>query len=187
MPAYLLLLAALLIRPGILPHSGWIGFSAVGGSLLYFGATRAKQLWWQMLIPITLLAGSDYYLTTRVYAYDFHWQEYLVTWGWYAAAILLGRILLASKVSVLRVASAALLGPTSFFLVSNYSAWVEHSYPGGTYAPTFSGLLTCYAAGLPFYGRDVISAGLVLTVAFGVPIAIRRYLDSREAAGQHTL
>ena len=50
------------------------------------------------------------------------------------------------------------------------------------YAPTPAGLLTCLAAGLPFYGRDLVSTGLVLTLAFGAPIAVRRYLESRETA-----
>src|SRR5271168_5050280 len=116
MPAYLLLLAALLSR--VLPHAGWYGFTAVGGSLLYFGAKRS---WREMLLPIAALAAVDYYLTTHVYNYDFVWQSYLVTWAWCAAAIVLGSILLKRQVSVLRAASAALLGPTSFFLASNYA------------------------------------------------------------------
>ena len=47
------------------------------------------------------------------------------------------------------------------------------------YAPTFAGLLTCLAAGLPFYARDLVSTGLVLTLAFGVPAAIRRFQQDR--------
>jgi hypothetical protein len=184
MPAYLLLLAALLIRPGILPHSGWLGFTAIGASLLYFGARRN---WSEMLLPVAALAAVDYYLTAHVYSYAFHAQDYLVTWGWYAAAIVLGRILLAHKVSPLRVASAALLGPTSFFLVSNYAVWLGSHYPGGMYAPGLSGLLTCLVAGLPFYGRDVVSTGLVLTMAFGIPAVVRRLHDNRAFAGQQTL
>src|SRR5580658_7054689 len=90
MPAYLLLLAALLSR--VIPHAGWYGFTAVGGSLLYFGAHRN---WREMLLPVAAFAGVDYYLTTHVYGYDFIWQSYLVTWAWYATAIVLGRILLA--------------------------------------------------------------------------------------------
>ena len=175
MPAYLLLLAALLSR--VIPHSGWFGFTAVGGSLLYFGARRN---WREMLLPVAALAAVDYYLTAHVYAYEFHWQDYLITWGWYAAAIVLGRILLSRETTVLRVASAALLGPTSFFLVSNYAVWVTASRPGGMYAPTPAGLMTCLAAGLPFYGRDLVSTGLVLTLAFGVPAAVRRFQSARE-------
>jgi hypothetical protein len=170
MPAYLLLLAALLSR--VLPHSGFFGFTAVGGSLLYFGAKRS---WREMLLPVAALALVDYYLTTHVYSYEFHYQSYLVTWLWYAAAIALGSILLKREVSTLRVASAALLGPTSFFLVSNYAVWSESHYAGGMYAPGFSGLVTCLAAGLPFYGRDLLSTGLVLTLAFGIPATVRHF------------
>lgn len=184
MPAYLLLLFALLIRPGILPHSGWLEFSAIGGSLLYFGARRN---WREMLLPIAVLAAVDYYLTVHVYAYNFVWQQYLVTWAWYGAAIILGRILLARHVSVVRVASATLLGPTSFFLASNYSAWLDMSHPGGLYAPTFAGLLSSYVAGLPFYERDLLSTGVVLTLAFGIPVMIRRFQHNRELAGHGTL
>jgi hypothetical protein len=177
MPAYLLLLAALLSR--VIPHAGWYGFTAIGGSLLYFGAKRS---WREMLLPLAALAGVDYYLTTHVYAYDFVWQDYLVTWGWYAAAIVLGAILLARHVTVLRVAAAALLGPTSFFLASNYSSWLALNHPGGMYAPTFAGLLTCFYAGLPFYGRDLLSTALVLTLAFGVPVVVRRLDPSANKA-----
>ena len=182
MPAYLLLLAALLSR--VIPHSGWFGFTAIGGSLLYFGAKRS---WREMLLPVAALAGLDYYLTTHVYAYEFHWQDYLITWGWYAAAIVLGRILLSREISVLRVASAALLGPTSFFLVSNYSVWVGANHPGGMYAPSAAGLMTCLAAGLPFYGRDLVSTALVLTFAFGLPVALRRFQADRHLPGQPVL
>jgi hypothetical protein len=182
MPAYLLLLAALLSR--VLPHSGWFGFTAVGGSLLYFGARRN---WREMLLPVAALAATDYYLTAHVYNYPFHWQDYLVTWGWYAAAIVLGRILLAQRVSVLRVASAALLGPTSFFLVSNYAVWLSAHYPGGMYAPGLSGLLTCLVAGVPFYERDLLSTGLVLALAFGIPAAIRRFEPQHALPGKPSL
>jgi hypothetical protein len=182
MPAYLLLLAALLSR--VIPHSGWFGFSAVGGSLLYFGARRN---WREMLLPIAAFAGVDYYLTTHVYGYEFRWQDYLITWGWYAAAIVLGRILLAQKVSVVRVAAAVVLGPTSFFLASNYSVWLGSHYAGGMYAPGLGGLLTCLITGLPFYGRDVLSTGLVLALAFGAPVLVRRLQEGRPLAGHQSL
>ena len=171
MPAYLLLLAALLSR--VIPHAGWYGFTAVGGALLYFGAKRS---WREMLLPVAALAVADYYLTTHVYNYPFRWTDYLITWSWYAAAIVLGQILLARRVSVLRVVSAALLGPTSFFLASNYAVWVVSHNPGNMYAPGLPGLLACLVAGLPFYARDLASTGLILTVAFAAPVAVRRYL-----------
>jgi hypothetical protein len=185
MPAYLLLIAALLSR--VIPHSGWFGFTAVGASLLYFGARQVSngktgRGWWQICIPVVALAAADYYLTTRAYGYAFAWREYVVTWAWYAIAILMGNALLAKKVSVLRVGSATLLGPTTFFLLSNFAAWLVLHFPGSIYAPNFNGILACYAAGLPFYGRDLVSTGLILTVAFGVPAIVRSFQPQPEAA-----
>ncbi len=174
MPAYLLLLAALLSR--VLPHSGWYGFTAVGASLLYFGSRRSPR---EMLAPVAAFALVDYYLTVQVYGYSFQWQAYVVTWAWYAAAILLGRTLLGRQVTVARVVSAALLGPTSFFLLSNFAVWLGAHQPGGLYTPDFTGVLTCFAAGLPFYGRDLASTGIVLAAAFVLPAMVRRLAASR--------
>jgi len=182
MPAYLLLLAALLSR--VLPHSGWYGFTAVGASLLYFGARRN---WREILVPVALLAGADYYLTTHVYGYAFQAQDYLITWLWYGAAILLGRVLLSGAVRLPRVAAAAILGPTSFFLVSNGAVWLGSHYPGGMYAASLQGFLACLGAGVPFYERDLISTGLVLSMAFGVPAAVRALQQGRQRPSQPAL
>ncbi|HTJ29027.1 MAG TPA: DUF6580 family putative transport protein [Acidobacteriaceae bacterium] len=167
--AYLLLIVALLSR--VIPHSGWYGFTAVGGALLYFGARRG---WREMLLPALVLAVSDYYLTAHVYGYPFHAADYAVTWGWYLAAFALGHALLASRVSFARVLAAAVAGPTSFFLLSNAAAWLMLSQAGGVYARNFSGLVNALIAGVPFYERDLISTGLVLTLAFGIPAVLQR-------------
>lgn len=111
MPAYLLLLAAVLSR--LLPHAPWFNFTAVGGALLYFGARRPLR---EMLAPLAALIATDVCLTLFIYHYAFHWQFYVLTWAWYAAAILLGRILLSGRISLPRFAAAVILGPTSFFL-----------------------------------------------------------------------
>jgi hypothetical protein len=87
----------------------------------------------------------------------------------------LGQILLHAKANFTRVAAATLLGPTSFFAVSNYAAWVESSVgPHAMYQHTWAGLATCYAAGIPFYRNDVVSTGIVLGLMFGVPALVRR-------------
>jgi hypothetical protein len=177
MPAYLLLLAALLSR--VLPHSGLYGFTAVGGSLLYFGARRN---WKEMLLPVAALAAVDYYLTTHVYAYEFHGSEYVVTWGWYAAAIVLGRILLSPEVSV--PARSLRRHPRTNLLLSRFELrrLAQVCTTPADVRPQPRRPLTCLAAGLPFYGRDLISTGLVLTLAFGLPVAIRQLPAQQSSA-----
>lgn len=165
MIAYLLILVAVLTR--VLPHAGWMNFTAVGGALLYFGARRP---WREMVGPLAILMTTDFYLTTFSYHYAFHWQAYVTTWAWYAAAMVLGLVLLRARVSWLRVGAAALLGPTSFFVVSNYAVWAAN---GGMYPHTLAGLETCYAAAIPFYRNDLVSTAIVLGAAFGVPALVR--------------
>jgi hypothetical protein len=172
MIAYLLLLVAVLSRFVVLPHTAWLNFTAVGGALLYFGARRS---WREMVAPLAVLMVTDYCLTTYAYHYPFQWQSYVPTWLWYAAAIALGQILLHAKTNFTRVAAATLLGPTSFFLISNYAVWVvSNRDPLGMYPHTLSGLMACYAAAIPFYRNDVVSTGIVLGLMFGVPVLVKR-------------
>jgi len=165
MSAYLLILVAVLTR--VLPHAGWMNFTAVGGALIYFGARRPLR---EMLGPLAVLMTTDFYLTSFSYHYAFRWQAYVTTWAWYAAAMGLGWILLRTRVSWLRAGAAVVLGPTSFFVVSNYAVWAA----GGMYPPTMGGLEACYAAAIPFYRNDVVSTALVLGAAFGVPALVRK-------------
>ena len=108
MPAYLLLLVALLSR--FLPHAGMWNFTAVSGALLYFGARRP---WREMLAPLAALMAADYILTVYIYHFAFRWEGYLPTWAWYLAAMALGQILLKTRTSFVRVGAGALLGPLS--------------------------------------------------------------------------
>ena len=172
MPAYLLLLVAVLSR--LMPHAGLYNFTAVGGVLLYFGARRS---WREMLLPLAVLMATDYDLTVFVYHYNFRWESYVTTWVWYAMAMALGYILLHTRTTVLRVAAGALLGPTSFFVVSNYAVWAS----GGMYPRTMAGLATCYAAALPFYRNDLVSTALVAGVVFGVPVLVRSCLGLKSS------
>ena len=42
------------------------------------------------------------------------------------------------------------------------------------YPRTLGGLMTCYAAAIPFYRNDLISTAVVAGLAFGVPVLVRR-------------
>lgn len=166
MSAYLLLVFAVLSR--VVPHPDWLNFTAVGGALLYFGARRS---WREMFAPLAALMATDWFLTVFAYHYSFRWTSYVTTWAWYLAVLALGQILLHTRVSVLRVAAGVVLGPTSFFIVSNYAVWAA----GGMYPNTTDGVIACYVAALPFYRNDLLSTAIVAGLAFGVPVLVRRY------------
>jgi hypothetical protein len=177
MPAYLLIVFALLTR--LIPHHDWMNFTAVGGALLYFGARRS---WREMLAPLAAFMATDYILTVFSYHYAFRWQSYVTTWAWYLAVMALGQILLHGKTTFVRVTAGVVLGPTSFWIISNYAVW---AVSGGMYPHTLPGLEACYIAALPFYRNDLVSTAIVGGLAFGVPVLIRhmnRTAQSQTAA-----
>lgn len=173
MSAYLLVVVGILTR--VLPHHGWMNFSAEGASLLYFGARRP---WREMLAPLAAFMVTDYCLTVYAYHYTFAWSAYVISWLWYVAMIVLGMILLKSRTTWLRVGTAVVLGPTMFFLASNYAVWVG----GNMYPRTLAGLVTCYAAAVPFYRNDLLSTAIVAGLAFGVPVLVRKARLDRQAS-----
>lgn len=165
MPAYLLLVLAILTR--VLPHHAFLNFTAVGGALLYFGARRS---WREMFAPLAALMAADYFLTVYTYHYAFAWTDYVTTWAWAVAVMVLGRILLKSRTTWLRAGAAVLLGPTSFWVISDYAVWAG----GNMYPHTLSGLGACFAAAIPFYRNDLLSTAIVVGLAFGVPVLVRK-------------
>jgi hypothetical protein len=176
MIAYLLVLLGVLSRYLVLGHVSLLNFTAVTGGLLYFGAKRS---WREMVAPLAILIASDYCLTTYAYHYEFHWQGYIPTWIWYVAAMVLGQILLHAKTSVSRVAAGAILGPTSFWVISDFAVWASN---GGMYPHTIGGLWACYAAAIPFYRNDLTATTLVLAAAFGIPVLVKRMNPAEPAA-----
>ena len=166
--SYLFVIMAVFSR--VLPHL-WFGFTAVGAALLVFGARRSPKLFF---LPVLALAAADYYLTVFAYNYPFHIADYLVTWAWYLAACWIGYACLRKKANIGRVIGAALGSSTSFFLASNFAVWlVSPIYPH-----TAGGLATCYVAGLPFYGNDVLATTLLTAAVFGLPVLFRRMAEA---------
>lgn len=164
MLAYLVLLLAVCSR--VLPHafhSVGLNITAVGGSLLFFGARRPR---WQAGVATLAFALTDVYLTRVVYGYPFHVGDYAVTWAWYLGVCLLASSVLR-QVTPVRVALATLTSATSFFLLSNFVVWLG----SGMYSHSAAGLGTCYVSALPFYANDLVSTGLTAGVLFGLPAA----------------
>ena len=156
MLAYLFVLFAVAVR--FMPHP--LAFTPVAAALLYFGARGPKRQLWA---PLALLAVSDVILTKILYSYPLTWDHF-VTWAWYAAILLLGTRL-RENANWLRVGGAALASSVSFFVVSNFAVWACWNM----YPKTLAGLMTCYAAALPFFRRGVAGDMVFTAVMFGVP------------------
>jgi hypothetical protein len=70
--------------------------------------------------------------------------------------------------NVKRIAIAAISAPTAYFLISNFLVWASSSPLAGLSRPkTFSGLMMCYADGLPFYPWSLASTFIFSAILFG--------------------
>ena len=171
MLAYFFIVAAIATR--LFPHP--FSFTPVGAALLFFGAYGALKRAW---IPVVLLVAADLYLTLFRYGYPFAWDQ-IVTWGWYAAVILMGTKLQGS-VRPMRVLGASLAVAVSFFTLSNFAVWAAYEM----YPHTWSGLMAAYVAGIPFFRGEIASDVLFATVFFSIPAlaAGLQQLHARRAA-----
>ncbi len=58
---------------------------------------------------------------------------------------------------------ATLLGAAQFFLITNFAVWAF----GSTYVKSPLGLLSCYAAGIPYFGNTLAGDFLYVVILFG--------------------
>lgn len=137
------------------PNPDWSGFSPVIAIALFSGfIVRQKDT--SFLLPLLALFISDvviqflYMQDLFPYAgfYGGQWKNYLIL----LSATLIGWLLKGKNYSNLLV--GAIAAPTVFFLISNFNVWLSAEV---TYSRDFSGLMTCYAAGLPFYKNALIA------------------------------
>jgi len=161
MLAYLFVVLAVAAR--FIPHA-W-SFTPVTASLLFFGTRGPRRSFW---FPLVLLAASDVFLTKVVYAYPFTWDHF-VTWGWYAAVLLLGTRLRKNS-KPLWIMASALGSSVSFYLVSNFAVWAAFIM----YPKSFAGLMTSYAMALPFFQRNLAGDLMFTAVMFATPVVLQQ-------------
>ena len=148
----------------IIPHMP--NFSPLGGIAL-FGAAHFSKKWLAFFIPLVAVWMSDLFINNVIFAQyyseftwfysGFYWQ-----YGSFLLIALLGTFLF-KKINTKRVLGGIAASSALFFLISNFGVWA-----GGTmYPPTFSGLMACYAAGLPFLQGTVAGDLVYTTSLFG--------------------
>ena len=159
MLAIVFVLIAVAVR--LLPHT--FAVTPVAAALLFFGARGSKKLAW---LPVLLLIGTDVYLSRVQYGVPLS-ADLMVSWAWYAGMIGLGSLLRRNQAPV-RIFGASVAAAVSFFLLSNFAVWaVWQMYP-----KTVAGLMTCYAVGLPYFQREILSDVVFTAVMFAIPAVI---------------
>jgi len=153
--AYIVIVLATLAR--FIPHA-W-NFSPVYGSLLFGGANmkRRDSVWF----PALTLGASDVVLTKFIYHLNVGWEE-LIQMAAFVSIAMIGWVL-QKRFSIGRLAFACLAAPTAFYIISDFGVWAGY----GSYPHTWSGLVACYIAAIPFQGRITASTVLFSAILFG--------------------
>ena len=160
----LLILASSLYR--VWPERPF-GFAPQWAMAVFAGAV-VKDKKWAFLLPLLSMLVSDTVYQV-LYAngvsqiwgfYGGQWLNYLL----FGSLTVFG-FLIAKRLSVVNVLAASLAAPSAFFLLSNFSVWISG---GGYHRPlTGSGLLQCYADGIPFYQMSLLATPVFAAVLFG--------------------
>lgn len=146
--AFTLTVVAALLR--LIPHPP--NFAPVG-SVALFGGAKLKG-WQAYLVPLLAMLLTDPIRSRIEGGYPAYSWFTIVIYSSFMISVVLGRVFLRHSQSVPRIASVTFLGSLQFYLITNFPSWLgSHSL----YAHTWSGLLACYVAGLPFFGRTLLS------------------------------
>ncbi len=112
-----------------------------------------------LVVPLVIMAASDIVIGNSPILV-FTWSAFaLIAWGGLALRRLRsgrGKLVLASL-------GAGVAGSVFFFGWTNFGVWLLGD--GTMYAHTWSGLVQCYAMGLPFY-RTMLVGNLVIVPAY---------------------
>ena len=151
---------AIVVR--LIPHP--FNFTPVGAAALFAGATLARK-WLAFLVPLAAMLVSDAVI-------GFH-SAMPVVYGCFAAAVCIGFVLRGRTRSPFALLGRAVASATLFFLVTNFWVWMTSTT---LYPHTFSGLVTCFVAAIPFYENQLAGDVVYTAVLFGgLAFAERRF------------
>jgi hypothetical protein len=160
------------------------GFAPQFAMAIFAGAViRDKK--WAFIIPVLSMFISDLFyqvlylggMTSIPGFYEGQWQNYTL----FALLVFVGMAI--KKLNVIRIAAAALIAPTLYFLASNFLLWASNGTTRGLNRPkTFTGLLQCYEDGIPFYRMSILATFIFSAILFGSYLFIRNQRTLAERA-----
>jgi hypothetical protein len=135
-------LVLLCVIARLLPHPP--NFGPVASAALMAGCLIQMRRRWlglllAALVPLAAMAISDIWIGSHA------WQVMIAVYASLALPVLLAP-LIEGRMAAVRIGGCAVFCSLFFFVVTNFAVWGF----GGIYSQTASGLVTCYAAALPF-------------------------------------
>jgi len=142
---------------------GLWNFNAIGASAL-FGGIVLKDKRLAYIVPLVSLFLSDVFLQlfTNIPALNRDYLgQLLFVYGAFLLIAWIGTQI--KKVNVLTLLASSIGTGILFFLISNLGTFATTNL----YPKTFSGLMTCYAAGIPFYQEGNMFSSFALNGLMG--------------------
>ncbi len=172
-----LIVAAIATR--FIPHAP--NFTAVGAAALFGGVVFKNNLR-AFLIPITALFISDLVLNNVVYSeynegFTVFTQGFAWIYGAFILTVFIGRFAI-NQFKALPLLFAGVGSAVLFYLLTNFGAWLGNPL----YTQNFAGLMTSYAAGLPFLLNQIAGTVIYGAVMFGAAYTV---LGQRRTAKVH--
>ena len=140
-------------------------------AMALFSGSIIKNKRYSFLMPILSMLLSDiiyeilfqYKISSIPGFYGGQVENYIL----FAAVTLIG--FLIQKQNWLQILTGGVTGATFYFLVSNFLVWVAGGLAINNlpYDKTWEGLLTCYAAAIPFYLGSLYATIIFSVILFG--------------------
>lgn len=159
---FILVAASTLVKILCAPQINFSGFTAVIAVSLFAGLTiQNKKL--AFLFPLLTLFISDVLLQVlhaiNLFPYSGFYSGQILNYILFFLLTSIGIVFKNYKTA--GIVAAAFIGPTVFFLLSNFIVWKTQADIMG-YNKNISGLWQSYSFGLPFYRNSLISTFIFL-------------------------
>lgn len=177
----ILLIAALILLAGlgrlVSNELQLWNFTAIGASAL-FGGVVIKDKRLAYVLPLATLFLTDLFFELFTNINGFYGAQMFFVYGAFLLITLIGTQI--KKVNALTILLASIGTGILFFLISNAGVWML----SGMYPRTFSGLIACYTAAIPFFRNDIFGNFFLNTIMgsvfysallFGLYALIKRY------------
>jgi hypothetical protein len=165
---FILIAITVIVKVICAPQINLSGFSAVIAVSLFAGLT-VKDKTKAFLLPLVTLFLSDVLLqilhALNLFPYAGFYSGQIYNYILFILITLTGIALRSYK--TVGIFAAAFIGPTVFFLLSNFIVWKTQGSAMG-YSNDINGLIQSYTFGLPFYRNSLISTVIFLPAFIAV-------------------
>lgn len=122
------------------------------GAVALFGGARLRG-WQAYCVPFFAMLVTDPIRSRAEGSYSAYSWGTLIVYACFLINVLLGRLFLRKSSNPARIAAIVLAGSVQFYLITNLFVWLGAS---SIYPHSWPGLMECYVAALPFFGRTIL-------------------------------